>query len=141
MHQVDMSDESVARKPRICLVDDDEIMLSLFSRIIKRTGCDVVTAQGPEAATTLLASTRVDMVISDLRMPDICDGEKLLGHLRECYPQLEIMMMSGDFSADTHARLTAAGATQCIQKPLTVDRVTGLIDALKNPELRREPKG
>ncbi len=80
------------------------------------------------------------MVISDLRMPDICDGEKLLNILHEKYPQLAIMMMSCDFSPDARNSLQAAGATACIAKPLTVDCVAGLIDALGDPTLCREPK-
>lgn len=140
MQVEDANKESTVRRPNVCLVDDDDIMLSLFSRIIQRSGCDVVTARGPEAATELLASTPVDMVISDLRMPDISDGEKLLSLLHEKYPQLAIMMMSCDFSADARNSLQTAGATACIAKPLTVDCVAGLIDALGDPTLCREQK-
>ena len=134
------NNEPAVRRPNVCLIDDDDIMLSLFSRIVQRSGCDVVTAKGPEAAATLLASTRVDMVISDLRMPDMADGEKLLSLFHEMYPQLAIIMMSCDFSADVRNSLQAAGATACIAKPLTVDCVAGLIDALADPALCREPK-
>ncbi len=132
--------ETTVRKPNICLIDDDDLMLSLFLRIVQRSGCDVVTAKGPDAAAKVLASTQVDMVISDLRMPDMADGEKLLNFVHETYPQLAITMMSCDFTADTRTRLVAAGATACIAKPLTVDCVAGLIDALDNPALCREPR-
>lgn len=138
--QVEHSDsEPAVRKPTVCLIDDDDIMLSLFLRIVERSGCNVVTAKGPEAAAKLLASTPVDMIISDHRMPDMADGEGLLNHVRETYPQLAITMMSCDFTADTHARLVAAGASTCVAKPLTVDCVAGLVDALDNPALSRKP--
>ena len=139
--QVEVADNAPAvRRPNVCLIDDDDIMLSLFSRIVQRSGCDVVTAKGPEAAAKLLASTPVDMVISDHRMPDMADGEELLSLLHEKYPQLAIMMMSCDFSVDVRNSLQAAGATACIAKPLTVDCVAGLIDALHDPALCRDPK-
>ena len=131
--------EPAVRKPNVCLVDDDDIMLSLFLRIVERSGCDVVTAKGPEAAAKLLASTPVDLIISDHRMPDMVDGEGLLNLVHETYPQLAITMMSCDFTADAHTRLVAAGATACVAKPLTVDCVAGLVDALDNPALSREP--
>ncbi len=138
--QVEVADNArEVRRPNVCLIDDDDIMLSLFSRIVQRSGCDVVTAKGPEAAAKLLASTPVDMVISDHRMPDMADGEALLSLLHGKYPQLAIMMMSCDFSADARNSLQAAGATACIAKPLTVDCVAGLIDALNDPALCRDP--
>lgn len=132
--------EPEVRRPNVCLIDDDDIMLSLFSRIIQRSGCDVMTAKGPEAAVKLLASTRVDLVISDLRMPAEADGEKLLSLLHEKYPRLAIMMMSCELSADARSKLMAAGATACIAKPLTVNCIAGLVDALDNPALSRELK-
>lgn len=139
MQEEHSGNEPAIRKPNVCLVDDDDIMLSLFLRIVERCGCNVVTAKGPEAAVKLLASTPVDMIISDHRMPEMTDGESLLHHVRESHPQIAIMMMSCDFTADTHARLVAAGATSCIAKPLTVDCVAGLVDALDNPALSRQP--
>lgn len=139
MHADNERTEPAVRRPSVCLVDDDDLMLSLFLRIVQRSGCDVVTARGPEAAAKLLASTQVDMVISDLRMPDVADGEALLRLLHEKYPQLAINMMSCDFSTEARNRLMAAGATGCVAKPLTVKCVAGLIDALDDPALCREP--
>lgn len=138
MPEEDAKDRPTTRKPNICLVDDDDLMLSLFARIIKRCGCDVVSAKGPEPAIALLASTQVDMVISDLRMPEDSDGENLLSLLYATYPQIPITMMSADFTDVARQRLMSAGAIECIAKPLTVESVTVLIDTLDNPELCRE---
>ncbi|NND91200.1 MAG: response regulator [Granulosicoccus sp.] len=118
------------KRPSICLVDDDKLMLALFSRVIKRTGCEVVTACGPEAAEIVLASTHVDILISDLRMPTALEGEKFLSLVNDSYPSVPVWIMSSDFTGDTRERLIDAGAVECILKPFTVDTIGNLIDAV-----------
>lgn len=126
---------SMTRRPNVCLIDDDDIMLSLFSRIIQRSGCDVETAKGPKAAIAVLASSHFDMVICDLRMPDASDGEKLLELIRKLYPQLSIFMMSCDFTTAVYDQLVKAGASDCVIKPITVTDVIELVGTLGKPEL------
>ena len=135
----DAIDEYAVRKPSVCLVDDDDLMLSLFSRVLKRTGCDVVTAKGPEAAAQVLASTLIDVLISDLRMPTIAEGEQLLTDAHRRYPSLAIWMMSSEFCADMRYRLMKAGAARCIEKPFNADSIGHLIDQLAIPNLIRTP--
>ncbi len=133
--------EDGIRKPNICLVDDDDMMLSLFSRVLKRTGCDVITAKGPDAAADILASTQVDVMISDLRMPTIADGEQLLKHAQARYPGLAVWMMSSEFCTEMRNHLMQAGAAQCIEKPFNADSIGRLIDQLGIPNLMRDPAG
>ncbi len=135
----DIENEGAMRKPSICLVDDDDMMLSLFSRVLKRTGCDVIIAKGPDAATDVLANSRVDVMISDLRMPDVTDGEQLLKHAQTQYPGLAVWMMSSEFCAEMRDHLLRSGAAQCIEKPFKADNIAQLIDQLGIPNLVREP--
>lgn len=139
MHIEHNHESAEKRRPKICLVDDDNIMLSLFSRIIQRSGCDVVTAKGPKDAMAVLSSGTFDLVICDLRMPDMEDGEKLLSLIRKLLPQLSIVMMSCDVPVEVHERLLAAGASGCVTKPITVAIVSSLVDTLDDPELCRLP--
>ncbi|MGQ7844034.1 response regulator [Granulosicoccus sp. 3-233] len=133
--------EGSMRRPSICLVDDDDMMLSLFTRVLKRTGCDVITAKGPDAAADVLASTQVDVMISDLRMPNITDGEQLLRHAQKRYPSLAVWMMSSEFCSEMRDHLMKAGAAQCIEKPFNADNIGHLIDQLGIPNLMRDPAG
>lgn len=133
--------EDTTRRPNVCLVDDDAMMRSLFSRVLKRTGCDVVTAKGPEDAADVLANTQVDVMISDLRMPTIADGEKLLKHAQTLYPGLAVWMMSSEFCTEMRHHLLNAGAAQCIEKPFSPDSIGHLIDQLDIPDLMRDPAG
>ncbi|ASJ72323.1 response regulator [Granulosicoccus antarcticus] len=139
MHIEHTDESSTQRRPNVCLIDDDDIMLSLFTRIIQRSGCDVEAAKGPKEAMAALSSTTFDLVICDLRMPDMSDGEELLGIIHKSFPQLSIVMMSCDVPSEVHERLIAAGASDCVTKPITVATVSTLINTLNNPELCRLP--
>lgn len=129
--------EQVQRKPTVCLVDDDDMMLSLFSRVLHRSGCDVVTAKGPEQANEILAMQAVDVVISDLRMPDIADGKALLESLRQTHPALAVWMMSSEFSKEMRQNLMNAGAAQCIEKPFNAELIGRMLDQLDVPGVQR----
>lgn len=115
------------------------MMLSLFSRVLKRIGCDVVTVKGPAAAADALANNTVDVVISDLRMPAISDGERFLSQIHRRYPDLAVWMMSSELCKDKREKLLQAGAANCIEKPLDPTNIGLLIDQLDVPNLRREP--
>lgn len=134
-------EEETIRKPNVCLVDDDDMMLSLFSRVLKRTGCDVITAKGPEAAADVLASTQIDVLISDLRMPTIADGEQLLQLAKSRYPSLAVWMMSSEFCSEMRNHLMQSGAALCIEKPFNAEKIGQLIDQLGIPNLMRDPAG
>lgn len=133
------SSRPATRKPRLCLVDDDELMRALFTRVLQRTGCDVITAGGPEEAIDTLRAHSVDVVITDLRMPDIADGMRLLEQLRHDAPGRPTWVMSSEFGQSLQMQLLAAGVTQCIEKPFSADLISQLVDKLELPELHRQP--
>lgn len=112
----------------VCLVDDDPTIRTLFSRVIQRAGYNVITAGGLSEAQKSLAEHPVHVVISDLRMPEACDGERLLRFVKLHFPNLPIFMMSGDWTPDTQARLMASGANDCIIKPFTTESFSRLIE-------------
>jgi len=122
---------SVARSPTVCLVDDDPMIRELFSRVIKRSGCQVVVASNAADAELVLTGEQVDIVLSDLNMPDATDGEQLLKLIKATYPILPVCMMSADWPPAARKRMLEQGASACLLKPFSTDDFTQLISGLE----------
>ena len=68
--------------PTILLVDDEPSVLSALRRVFRPAGYAILTAESGEAALEILASTEVDLIVSDMRMPGMSGAEFLLAHGR-----------------------------------------------------------
>jgi diguanylate cyclase (GGDEF)-like protein/PAS domain S-box-containing protein len=88
----------------LLVVDDEPAILSSLKRLMRREGYTILTADSGPAGLDLLASHDVGVVISDARMPEMSGGE-FLGRVREMYPDVLRMMLSGytDLKAVTSA--------------------------------------
>jgi len=111
----------------VCLVDDDPLIRTLFARVIQRAGCNVIVASSATEAENILAEQPVNIVISDLMMPDSTDGENLLRKISQDYPRVPVCMMSGNLDLDTREKLIGLGAIACILKPFTADIFSTLL--------------
>ncbi len=78
----------------ILLVDDEKKILSSLSRAFFDTDYDIYTANSGEEALELLETQEVDLIISDMRMP-VMDGYELLSQVKEKYPRIIRVIMSG----------------------------------------------
>lgn len=84
----------------ILFVDDEREVLNSIQRLLIREPYAVLFAQGAEEALALLSSRSVDIVVSDIRMPDM-DGLSLLEAIREKYPDVIRMILSAGTEIDT----------------------------------------
>ncbi|MDD3174307.1 MAG: HDOD domain-containing protein [Herbinix sp.] len=79
---------------KILIVDDEVQILKALSRLFVGTDYEIFTAENSMDAMELLGKTEVDMVISDMRMPGL-DGYKLLSIIKEKYPKIIRIILSG----------------------------------------------
>jgi CheY-like chemotaxis protein len=122
---------------RILVVDDNERVRTTARALLEAEGFTVVEAESGGAALKLLSSEAVEVVLTDIFMPDV-DGIELIHTLRRTSPDLRIVAMSGGgFGGGKDvlsvARLLGAGAV--IQKPLTQRKVVGAIRRALAPGL------
>jgi signal transduction histidine kinase/HPt (histidine-containing phosphotransfer) domain-containing protein/BarA-like signal transduction histidine kinase len=82
-------------KPTVLFVDDEVYVLKSLQRICRHEPYEVLTANDATQAMRILASNHVDIVVSDLRMPNI-DGSQLLAHVAEQYPEMPRILLSGN---------------------------------------------
>ena len=101
----------------ILIVDDDQDMLSMLERIVqKKCRCEVKTAPSGETALQLLADWQPSLVLTDIKMPGL-DGLVLLQKIKEQFPAIAVIMMSGYGTVDSAIAALKNGAYDFIQKP------------------------
>ena len=83
----------MAVKPNILLVDDDERLRIAAGKVLTSGGYRVASAASGREALDLLKQPGVELVISDLRLPDI-DGIALLKQALELRPEIEVVMIN-----------------------------------------------
>jgi response regulator RpfG family c-di-GMP phosphodiesterase len=79
---------------KILIVDDEEQILKALTRMFLETDYDIITAENGERALALLETDNIDLIISDMRMP-LMDGYKLLSTVKEKYPKVIRVLLSG----------------------------------------------
>jgi CheY-like chemotaxis protein len=103
---------------RILVVDDVPEVADLVGALLAPTGAVVVTESDPAQALRRLKEERVDLIVSDFRMPGI-DGLTLLQEARRLHPRAGRVLMTGyNELPATPADIEAAGLSATLQKPL-----------------------
>jgi len=113
---------------RILAVDDSASMRQMVSFTLKGAGHDVLEASDGEEALGLANKGPVDLVISDVNMPNM-DGITLISELRklDTYKFTPILMLTTESSGDKKSEGKAAGATGWIVKPFNPDQLIATI--------------
>lgn len=126
-------------EPTLLVVDDEDAMCSLLVRVLGGAGYrDVLTASSEHQARTLLASTDVDLVLTDMQMPG-GSGLDLLRYLRNERPQIAALMVTGVDDAATADEALELGAYGYIIKPFRRNEVLiGVSNAIRRRKLEVE---
>ena len=81
-------------KTKVLVVDDERAILKLLERLVEDLGCEPVLACSGTEALEILGADQVDVVLTDIVMPDI-DGRTLAMRVNEAYPSVRVIAMSG----------------------------------------------
>jgi DNA-binding NtrC family response regulator len=102
----------------VLVVDDEKNILLTVSRALAMEGYAAETASGGREALEKIAALPVDVVVMDVRMPDL-DGLAVLQRAREARPGLPVIIMSGHGSIETVRQAFRLGAFDYLEKPIT----------------------
>lgn len=115
-------------KERILVVDDQEEILHMMSRMLKRKGFDVETVNTPTKALEAVVSFRPDLVLSDIQMPEM-SGVELARRVRKDHPDTSIIIMTAYAEVETAIESLKLGVDDYIRKPFTWDQAIASIRA------------
>ncbi len=123
---------------RILIVDDEQSMRELLSIMLRKEGFDVVTADNGESAIKAVQADIYDLVITDIRMPNI-DGIDLLRAVKEISPETVVIVITAYATTETAVDALKLGAYDYITKPFKNEEIKLVVQkALEKRLLRKE---
>ena len=126
-----------AARVRVLVVDDEPTVLLETSASLKRH-YDVLTASRAEDAERMIGEQRVDLILTDLRLPGK-DGIALLESLKATHPDLPVVLMSGHGTIEEAVKAIRLGAVDFVEKPFGPERLQVTVErALELKALQRE---
>ena len=115
------------KKESILVVDDAPQTLEVIRRNLKSKGYQVFTASNAQEAIKIIESAPVDLVITDLKMPEV-SGIDLIRHIRENYRDTEVMMITGYPSIESAVEAVKTGAEEYLTKPFTDEELFSAVE-------------
>jgi DNA-binding NtrC family response regulator len=112
--------------PRILVVDDEDNMLTLLSRVLGKEGYQVTGVPTGEEALITAGKKTFDLAMVDVLMPEM-DGLTVLKKLKEIDPELPVILMTAFPSWEKEKESREAGCLDFLPKPLDLKRVKILI--------------
>ena len=120
----------------VMVIDDDAAVRGVITKMLERDGHTVTPIEDGKRALRIFAGEPVDLVISDVYMPEM-DGIEFLMRLREAFPETRIIMMSGGGVVPMDEVLEAStllGAVGSLQKPIEMAQLRKAVaEALGGP--------
>lgn len=104
---------------RILVVEDESTLCTNVARYLSRAGYTVTAVESGRAAIAELDRITFDLVITDLRLPDI-DGLAVLDHVRETSPESFVLIMTAFASVESAVEALRRGAHDYVLKPLSL---------------------
>ena len=126
-------------KSHILIVDDELDLLLLLKRSLEpEIDCQVTTAESGRKALQLIRQQHFDLVLTDIKMPEM-DGMELLEIIKRRHPELTVLLMTAHGRIDLAVEAMKSGAYDFITKPFDHDALVLRIDkALERSRLLRE---
>ncbi len=109
---------------RILVVDDDSRLLGLLTETLAAIGYSAEDASSAKEALAKLAESKFHLIISDIKMPEM-DGLSLLSRIRENYPGLPVIFITGQPRLDL---VRLANAEGILTKPFRISNLEDLIE-------------
>ena len=111
----------------ILVVDDEQTMLSLLEKILSQDGYHVYLATNGREALAVIEKQHVDIIITDVKMPEL-DGFGLLKIVKNEYPEISVIMMTGYGDTYTVKDALLLGADEYITKPFRSHEISLVVE-------------
>ena len=120
----------------ILIVDDEASIRESLQKVLSKAGYQTTTASSGNEAFALLSVQPMDIVLTDLKMPD-GDGVELLKNVKKKFADIEVILLTGYGTIETAVEAMKAGAYDFITKPPKKAVVLNTVDAPSNGKIWR----
>ncbi|HXS10033.1 MAG TPA: response regulator, partial [Candidatus Krumholzibacteria bacterium] len=125
-------------KSVILLVDDQDTIRFFLEKTLKQEGYEAVTARTGAEAVAKAREVVPDLVLLDLKLPDM-DGLEVLRRIKEIFPEIGIVMITAFGDVETAVTAMKNGAYDFVSKPINLDQLLMVIrKGLESERLNRE---
>ena len=116
----------MSQKPSVLVVDDESGILDTLRILLRNEGFEVTTAQGGKAGLEQIRTGAHDLILSDVRMPQVT-GLDILNAAREQDPMTPVILMTAQASLQSAIQAVNSGAFYYIQKPFSNDELVAIL--------------
>jgi len=125
-------------KAKLLIVDDEKHIREGLEKALTIDGYDVELASDGKEALAKIEEEDIDLVITDLKMPNL-SGEELMKEALDNYPYLPVIILTGHGTIENAVEAMRNGAYDFITKPLNIDKLSLIVKrALENSSLKRQ---
>jgi DNA-binding NtrC family response regulator len=112
---------------KVLILDDEAVIRLELGDFLRESGFQVLEAAAPSEAWKILSETAVDVVLLDVKLPEM-DGIEVLRRLKAEQPELEVIMMTGHGDMETVVSALRLGASDFFKKPIAGPEVLAAIE-------------
>lgn len=123
--------EEMMEKKRILVVDDEQNSREGLTKILMKEGYEVIAAESGETALEEAKKQDFDLVITDLRMPEI-SGIDVLEKIREEKPDIGVIIVTAYGEVNSYLKAMTLGAFEYLNKPIKLDELRRVISKALN---------
>ena len=114
--------------PFIMLVDDEESFVETLAKRLKKRNFETIAAfSGKECLETLKTHQTLDVIVLDVKMPGM-DGIETLKEIRNEYPLIEVVMLTGHATVESGITGMKLGAYDFLMKPCDIEELVGKLE-------------
>ena len=118
----------MARKLRVLVIDDEETHAQAAAEALERIGCDCrIATSGKEGISVVRDHGGVDIVVTDLVMPDV-DGLEVLKNVKKFDPAIEVILLTGRGDVQTAVAAMREGAYHYLEKPINIEELRTIVE-------------
>ena len=116
----------MSQQPSILIVDDELLIRDLLYDFFSGQGWQIATADSGEKALGILRDKSIDLVLTDLKMPQM-DGMDLTRHVRSDYPDIPVVVMTGFPSVESAVAALRNKVADYVTKPFNVNELLKIV--------------
>jgi len=114
-------------RPSILIVDDDEVMQETLSEVLRKKGYEIFSVGSGNGALSVIKKNIIDLVLLDMRLPDV-DGLEVLKKIKEFDTEILVIMMTAYSDVQTAVSAMKSGAYHYINKPFELEELKLMIE-------------
>ena len=129
----------MSSKPRVLIVDDEERFRTTLAKLLTVRDLEVKTAASGREALEELKAGPCDVVLLDVKMPEM-SGVEVLAEIKKIDRNLEVIILTGHASVDVAVEIMRLGGYEYLLKPCPMEELMEKIDAAFERKVAREQR-